>query len=437
MNIQRKERGQALIIIALAAVGLFAFTSLAIDGSMVFSKKRQAQNAADAAALAGALALVREVDDPTLDPVALAYESTVQNAFNNDTTTNEVDVYNPPIDGPYAGDDQYVQVKILVHVTTYFTRVIGRNNVDTAVEAVARATIPEVVPWHEGDALVSLMPGCRTPGQSDDPFVVIGNADIDVTGAGIRVNSNCTRTGQVAYDQGGHSEVTTDAQVCVFGAYRAANTTPPPENCPPSDNGRYQLPNPFCSHEGQVVDLGSNNYIAIPGNYSGTFPGVSPAGTLKLQKGIYCLHDGFELHSSWTVTSDLNDNDLHDSLSEGVFFFVDGGDITFNGNSYIEIHAIDVIDDDFPEEFVNFLFYVPPSNPANIKLTGSNGSQFTGTILAPSSSTEILGNNATLALNSQIISYTVKVSGGGNLRITYNQDENGLAWTNPGVEMVE
>src|ERR1041384_2398959 len=49
-------RGQALIVIALAAVGLFAIVGLAIDGSIKFSDRRHAQNAADTAALAGALA---------------------------------------------------------------------------------------------------------------------------------------------------------------------------------------------------------------------------------------------------------------------------------------------------------------------------------------------------------------------------------------------
>ena len=50
-----KESGQALVIIALAAIGLFGITGLAIDGTAKFSDRRHAQNAADAAALAGAL----------------------------------------------------------------------------------------------------------------------------------------------------------------------------------------------------------------------------------------------------------------------------------------------------------------------------------------------------------------------------------------------
>lgn len=434
MNTHPRERGQALIMIAFAAVGLFAFTALAIDGGTVFARKRQAQNAADAAALAGALALTRSGD-----PVSAADTSIQENHFDN-APVNEVTVNNPPVDGPYAGQTDYVQVKILSHVTTYFTRVIGRDNVDTAVQAVAHATGSEVVPWHEGDALVSLMPGCKGPGQSDDPFVVIGNGNIKVNGSGIRVNSDCTRNAHEAFSQGGNSKVTVDTKVCVYGGARfnPGDVVPAPSTgCPPSNNSQYQVPNPFCSHDGFVADLGGGQYTAVPGNYSGPFPGVSPAGTLKLQKGIYCLHDGFDLHSRWNVTSDINGNGQHDSLSEGVFFYIDGGDITFNGNSDINIHAIDTNADDFPDEFVNMLIYVPPSNPANIKLTGNNGSLFTGTILAPTASTEILGSNNSVAYHSQIISYTVKVSGGGNINITYNEDENNQTPSNPAVQLVK
>jgi uncharacterized membrane protein len=54
------ENGQALILVALAAVGLFATVGLAIDGSAKFSDRRHAQNAADNAALTAALALVND-----------------------------------------------------------------------------------------------------------------------------------------------------------------------------------------------------------------------------------------------------------------------------------------------------------------------------------------------------------------------------------------
>ncbi len=56
------ERGQALILITLAAIGLFGFAALAIDGSSAFSDRIHAQNAADTAALAAGLTKIRGGD---------------------------------------------------------------------------------------------------------------------------------------------------------------------------------------------------------------------------------------------------------------------------------------------------------------------------------------------------------------------------------------
>ena len=128
---------------------------------------------------------------------------------------------------------------------------------------------------------------------------------------------------------------------------------------------------------------------------------------------------------------------LGDSLSEGVFFFVPGGDISFNGSSTLNLHAVDSSAENFPEDFVNYLMYVPPTNHANIKITGANGSQFTGTILAPTSYVVLNGGTGTVGLNSQVIGYAVTIEGNGTLDIHYNQDDNGLTTKNPGIEQTE
>jgi hypothetical protein len=49
----RKQRGQAIIIIAGALIGLMALVALAVDGGNAFAQRRIAQNAVDGAALAG------------------------------------------------------------------------------------------------------------------------------------------------------------------------------------------------------------------------------------------------------------------------------------------------------------------------------------------------------------------------------------------------
>ena len=51
---KKNERGQAIVIIAVVFIVLLGFAGLAIDAGMVYSDRRNAQNAADASSLAGA-----------------------------------------------------------------------------------------------------------------------------------------------------------------------------------------------------------------------------------------------------------------------------------------------------------------------------------------------------------------------------------------------
>ena len=100
------ERGQVLVIIVLAMFGLIGMTGLAIDGSRAYSDRRQAQNAADTAALAAALAYVRTPDE---DWTAVGYARAASNGYDDNETTNFVDVHHPPIEGAYAGNADYVR----------------------------------------------------------------------------------------------------------------------------------------------------------------------------------------------------------------------------------------------------------------------------------------------------------------------------------------
>lgn len=51
----QREGGQALVFVAVLLLGLVAVTGLATDGGLVFAQRRDLQNLADAAALAGAM----------------------------------------------------------------------------------------------------------------------------------------------------------------------------------------------------------------------------------------------------------------------------------------------------------------------------------------------------------------------------------------------
>src|SRR6266545_7197998 len=146
MKSKSQERGQALILIVFAAVGLFGFAALAIDGSRVFSDRRHAQNAADTSVLAAALAKIRGGNY-----VDAAKNRALSNGFNplaDSTVKVEVNTCDqvtalalkPPCEGlPAAATPavqaEYIQVVIRMVTKTTFARVIGRTEVPTVVSA--------------------------------------------------------------------------------------------------------------------------------------------------------------------------------------------------------------------------------------------------------------------------------------------------------------
>jgi len=389
MKSKPQEKGQALIMIALAAVVLFAFASLAIDGSMAFSKKRQAQNAADAAALSAALAKTR---DKAWKPTGFA--SALTNGFNNDITNNEVyvescvDVTCPGLPAN-AIKSEYIYVKIIVHVTTYFTRVFGRDHVDQAAQAVARSIPGYYDEIAYGNAVVALkQDGCGV-------FRGIGgpNNHFETQGGGIFVNTqdNCGFTLK-------GNTVPVTPSITIAGADQLPY--------PP-----VSLPNPSCGSM-NATKSGSD---MTPGNWTGKFP---PSGVTHLQGGVYCIDGDFSLNGNDTLTG------------TDVVIRMNSGDITWNGNGVLDLSA--------PTEgpFAGLLIYVPMENKSTIKINGNGGIAITGTILAPSSDIVLLGTAGAKGINSQIVGYTVEYGGDFNGVIQYDDSKNINLQIPPRVKLI-
>src|SRR5688572_3165541 len=160
---KKSEKGQALVLIAFAAVGLFAFTALSVDGGRVFSDRRHAQNAADTAALAAALARVRAQTDPDGAAVASGKARALSNGYPNEPASKvEVKICDDPsLVLPPVGKDcqglpvnadrsDYIQVKITSYVRTTFARIIGWKQVENIVTAVAKAQLGGLSPVFGG-----------------------------------------------------------------------------------------------------------------------------------------------------------------------------------------------------------------------------------------------------------------------------------------------
>ena len=120
----RDESGQVLVIVALMLIGLLVVVGLAIDGGHVYQQRRAMQNAADAAALAGARALCLELGQAAA--TVEAYNYLTANGGDGDLSHIVVDP------GAYL-----VTVTSVTEATTFFVRIIGIESV--TVSAVAEA----------------------------------------------------------------------------------------------------------------------------------------------------------------------------------------------------------------------------------------------------------------------------------------------------------
>lgn len=440
------QRGQALVLIALAAVGLFAFAALAIDGGAVFSDRRHSQNASDTAAYAAALARVRS--NPNWKQVG--QDRAKDNGYDSSDGVTEVKVYSclewktSPDNPNYSEDckglpanptnairDEYVYVRIKSVVNLLFAPVIGWTEITNYTDAVVRATVPEVTEWFNKMALVSANTTCPGPGDFG-PFETGGSSNTVVTNSGVWVNAACDES---FVDNGGGT-LTTTKGICLVGEYDSwpplSGIYPEPTpNCGKQiDISQYWMPDsdpalldPYCSTAGDIIGSGGN-YMATPGSFGGgAFPAKSPSGTLKLQKGIYCFDSGISLNAGWEITTDLNDDGVFDPVTEGVFFYVRGGDVSFNGGMSLELHAMTSAAGGFPSQLLRYLIFVPASNEANIELAGTGDSTFTGMVLAPTSNIDLKGDSTGLDLHTQIIALNTRISGNGTVDITYDPND--------------
>jgi hypothetical protein len=464
MKRKMTESGQALILIVFAAVGLFGFAALAIDGSRVFSDRRHAQNAADTAVLAAALAKIREPGDDAAKFAAAASAAALRAASNGfDAANSIVEVHqcnelnlDPACEGIPSGADltQYIQVVIRFSTPNTFARIIGRDQVPTVVTAVARAVIGGNTPAGKSAAISAMSP--------HDEKAVWGNGNfsLNIHNSGIFDNSDhgCAfvtsgASGTYNIDPAYDFEVV--GQYCASGGHNVVLSEPPLTGLtgsqlpyPPAIN--IPPPTISCPGNGTVIwDPVNIGWRISPGTH--VYQDL-PGGNVIFASGDHCFPAGFKLSGNtptitvennsqflisggeFQVTSNgnfncsnllvhinggtgmrLNGNGVNNCT--GVTFYASTGSVTWNGNSSNTYSAPD------SGTYKGLLVYLPYGNSSQLTVSGNASSEFTGSIIAVSSPVELRGNNQTLALSTQIIGYTVQMSGNGTFEIDYDPSQ--------------
>lgn len=480
------DRGQVLIIFVFAIVGLIGMTGLAIDGGNIFSDRRHAQNAADTAALAAALTKVNaqraiyhhesgygsygDCTDVDSSPsvcgskiINAALNMAKKNGYTNNIVDSTVEIHVPPTSGPYAVADgtfnpyDYVEVTIDTNVNTFFARVLGIPQLHNHVQAIARAQYAPPGGLYGGNTLVSLKPGGN---DCSGDFDLGGSSKVVLIGGGVFVNSDNTCAafkeesscvtlelwydsthrmypvydvyGKIIpgkiYDINGNI---VDGAGVIDSVPGAGSQTSSCAGAPALDtsNPQFQFPPdpPPLSRPEECTKAPVGNHTDGDGYdhlYPGHYASLPPAKNTRLDPGVYCIDNLIKVtnpSSHLGVASSVPD--------DGVLLYIkDGGAFDFQGGT-INLRASGHTDDPYKGWLIfmehDFSGWNIADPVPNCQINGNAASTFQGTIYAPYCDVVINGTSDNTGFMSQIIAYTIQLSGDTALKFTYNADDQG------------
>lgn len=188
----RKERRSGTILVLMAALllALLGMLGLVIDAGMLMAQSRQAQNVADAAALAAARALVDGQSQAEVRRVATSFIVSIHGHL----PPSADDILIPPRSGPYAGVQGYVEVIVRQDSDSYFIGFLPGMGSTYSVSARAVAGFESVA---LSVAVAALDPTAR-PGISvkgNGNLIVDGRIVVNSEGGGVDENGDSINNG--------------------------------------------------------------------------------------------------------------------------------------------------------------------------------------------------------------------------------------------------
>lgn len=382
--------GQVMVLVAIGLIALIGFAGLAVDVGGFWSARRSMQTAADAAALAGATAL--RLGDSTS---GAADQASAANNYTNGSGGVVVTVNNPPTDGPYAGNSNYVEVIVSRPEPAYFLRVLGYNTVDVSARSVASSV--------NGPAcLYALDPS------ASGALTVGGSSSVNLSCGAIVDSSDAT-----ALNSNGGATLTA-ANIGVAGGYDGSGFTPTPVTgiAPASDPLSYLQPPTVgpCNYYNVHAGTTSGTNYLYPGVYCG---GVQISGNnpVVFEPGIYILDGGGLKVTASSATVSGTGVMFYDTYGYSAY-----GPIELSGSNTANLSA------PTSGPYAGILFYQDPRVPLGSKgstITGSSGSTFDGAIYFPTTNITYSGSSSSNGYTI-IVGDTVTVSGNSVLGDNYS-----------------
>ena len=445
---------------------MFAFliiAALAFDVGMMLVERRDQQNAADAAALAGARFVL--TDEVKAD--AAARQIADINGFIDSDPSEVVNVYIPAIHGAYAGFPGFIEVQIEGTRPSVFGGIIGRSEWPVGAYAVATSKQNLVFPF----SMLALNPTeCRaisvTGGgtvqafaniqsnssgagcTSGDPdgFARTGGSTIDV----IAPDATCRVVGELK-DEGSGSMTCTVAENSfalpdplrnlpapvkppLAAPMLYAGTAIPapaiPKNCP----GGTPAPNEASPTICKIPASGGPStvpWILYPGLYPGGLK-IDAGRIAYLMPGIYWIGGGgLDVGGNATTFTIAAEADAKPTVAAstwggGVLIYnsklpasADGPIILNSSAATMKLKPLDVPDTDPRAIYNDIVIFQDRTVIKPVTLNGSSsGVVAQGIIYVPGGQVKLNGNGGSLTVD-QVIADTFDISGSGSIKVLH------------------
>jgi hypothetical protein len=398
-----RSKGQSLLLFALALVVVLSFVGLALDGGLALSKRRAMQNAADAAAFAGAREVALGHDQPSVYTTVYSYSQGYNGAASfTGTYYPGNETLGSGSGSPPSGS---TGVCVTTHIThqTLFMGLIGINSVPISAQAcaVAEGACPRYgyAVWAEHDYDHSQC----------DPCIDWAGSDANITGD-VHSNGNIKMAGKNNHVNGRTEWVTPGCVGCTAnGNDINATQVPAPSSTPPVyyNIADYQprVPNPFPTPGYQPGGVQAEKAYALGQYFDLSDPQFACHFPTDPADGLYWGGGCGSLNISNMTTStpkhltlvvpdpvDINFN----VSGVSVLPYTDDGLLLFGNLQPTAAHECDV---------------------AAISMSGSNNS-WGGIMYAPNAQIVIAGSGNT-TYSGSIVAQAVKITGSG-LNLSYS-----------------
>lgn len=462
------------MIFGVSLVTIVIVAALAFDTGMMLLEKRDQQNAADAAALAGARYLV---GTPAQDPKAAARSIATENGFTTGYENEVVEVFVPPSSGQFRNVPGFIEVKIRSTRPSIFGGILGAVGWDVAARAVAANQQGLDLPFamlslHEiqceaikvtGSGFVTVAGTVQV--NSDclpDALKVGGTGTLEVTAPG----ATCNAVGGITESKGPGSEldcVQVENSYAIPDPLRglpAPPVPPMPADIEQVTTTSKKVPDGCPGSGPKEATADEPATCRFGGSYDGTiwrlFPGYYPGGldfgkgTFYLEPGIYYIGGGGFRAAGGAVRSVVSGTD---TFGGGIMIYnsataafqadcaagiVTGakclGEIHLNGG-VAEVNLLPLDDGSDWDGIVIFHDRDLSLGGDEVTINGGDSTlEVAGTIYVPAGDVKVNGSTGTLILD-QVIASTYVINGnGGTIDVRYR---SGVSAKVRGVGLVE